>query len=122
MLDPRAIATLGIGYGAELTARIGIWSVTPPVIARHGVGGYVKARRKRPLHTPARADTRFEICCAVAAEAHLALSSAAIVAAQSGIESTAGLQLAAGAAVAQQAAIESSADVYDVLLEILTMA
>lgn len=27
MLDPRAVATLGIGYGAGLLARIGLWPV-----------------------------------------------------------------------------------------------
>ena len=30
MLDPRAIATLGIGFGADLLAKIGLWPVAEP--------------------------------------------------------------------------------------------
>lgn len=39
MLDPRAIATLGIGYGADLLARIGLWPsvVTPDYLPGGGV-------------------------------------------------------------------------------------
>jgi len=42
VLDPRAIATLGIGYGADLLARIGLWPSTavimPPLKYRSGTG------------------------------------------------------------------------------------
>lgn len=42
MLDPRAIATQGIGYGANLVAHIGLWPVAPPDSGWHG-GGYLRA-------------------------------------------------------------------------------
>ena len=46
MLDPRAIATLGIGFGAAVSMRLGLWPVTAaPVPERESsVSGGSKRR------------------------------------------------------------------------------
>ena len=48
-LNPRALATLGIGYGAALVARLGIW---PDESANLAGGGRVplnpRAKKRRP--------------------------------------------------------------------------
>jgi hypothetical protein len=42
VLDPRAIAALGIGYGAALVARIGLWQDDT-----YSVGGAPDRKKKR---------------------------------------------------------------------------
>lgn len=51
MLDPRAIATLGIGYGADLLARIGLWGVTQPstTSGQSGVSRLARSLWKPPV-------------------------------------------------------------------------
>ena len=128
MLDPRAVATLGVGYGAPLVARIGLWDIAAPVVPAAPSGGQSLPGRKigrqrnlQPLPT-SRADTWLELRCTVSTSAGLSIHADAAVDAHPAIESVAGLQIAVAADVAQHAAIESTADVNDVLLEILMMA
>lgn len=47
MLSPRAIATLGVGYGARISARLGLWPVAerPSVIPLREDGGALVAAR-----------------------------------------------------------------------------
>jgi hypothetical protein len=48
-LDPRWIATLGVGYGARAIAYLGLWpSTTPPQPPTVGHGyGFLPERQKR---------------------------------------------------------------------------
>lgn len=50
MLDPRAVATLGIGYGAGLVARIGLWA--EEIISVGGTPGRNKKRRPGMIYNP----------------------------------------------------------------------
>lgn len=54
MLDPRAIATLGIGYGADLLARIGLWPKA--VIVEDTGGGFHAPRGDDPAKRRRRDD------------------------------------------------------------------
>ena len=119
-LIPRAVAALGVGFPPALLSRIGLRALPEPPAATTG-GGRLGARRKLPRRTPSRADTWLELRCTVSTSAGLSIHAVAAVGAHSAIESVAGLQISAAADIAQQAALESTAEVNDVLLEILMM-
>ena len=92
-----------------------------PVQVTPGSGARLKTRRKLPQRTPARADTWLELRCAVSASAGLAIHAVAGVGALPAIQAVAGPQTWPAADIAQEAALESTAEVNDVLLEILMM-
>ena len=110
-----------------MVARIGLLDIAVPAAPVVTQGGQPRPGRKtgrrrnlQPL-TTSRADTWLELRCSVSASAGLEIHAVAAVGAHSAIESVSGLQISAAADIAQQAAIESTADVNDVLLEMLMM-
>jgi hypothetical protein len=54
-LDPRALAALGIGYGAALVARLGIW----PAESTQPAGGFVPLPLREPKRRPKEEEEAF---------------------------------------------------------------
>jgi hypothetical protein len=125
-LNPRAIATLGIGYGPRPMAMLGLWPVDgvivqPPKPDFIPGGALLPGKRSRLRHA-ARADTALRLRCAISASARLALPAAVAVDAAAGLKSTAALRLSAMAEMAAGTGIAAGAEVRDEVLEMLLMA
>lgn len=62
MLDPRAIATLGLGYGPALSARLGLW----PSAIRPSTGGLSQSpRHSDRISRSHEADTAISLRAAI---------------------------------------------------------
>lgn len=122
MLDPRAVATLGIGYSPAVAARIGLWDVATIVPPDFIPGGRLVPGRKSHLRDQAKADTRLALRCAVHSSARLAIPAIAAVDVESSLISAAGLSLPAAARVSAMPEITADADAVDVVLEMLLLS
>lgn len=119
MLDAGAVAFLGIGRSAPLVARVGLWDAAPPPdVFPSGTAQPGKLSR---LRHAAHADGALRLCCGVSASARLAIPAAAAVDAAVAVDASARLSLSAGAEVTAATAIAATADVRDVVLEILLL-
>lgn len=123
MLDPRAVACLGIGTAAPVMARLGLWDI--PIDAPAGdfyPSGRAQPGKKSRLRHQAKAGARLVLGVGIRSEARLVLATSVAVNLPPAAEITAGLCLGANAGIQAAPALEAAADCRDILLEMLLLS